>query len=195
MIIPFGLDHVDQVARLHCATLTGLLSKLGEAAARAFYTGCVRSGSAISFVYLREGKVCGFVIGSVRPGELKRAVVRKNLMATIGGIFLGVLRRPATLVPLMKSFKGPDEGNYDSRGPELTYLAVSAECRGGGIGENLVERFTQAMREAGILAYELSVDDVNMRGAAFYEERGFKLVGHYREFGIMHRRYRCPEGA
>ena len=194
MIIPLDLDHVDQVVRLHCASLTGLLSNLGEAATRAFYVGCVSAGSAAGFVYLREGKIHGFVLGSVHPDELKRAVVRSNPAGTLAGLFLGILRRPLALVSLLKSFKGPDEGSYNLRGPELTYLAVSAECRGGGIGGGLVDRFTQVMREAGISAYELSVDDNNERGVAFYEGKGFKLVGRYREFGILHRRYRLQFG-
>ena len=190
MIIPLGPEHVSQVARLHCAALTGLLSELGEAAAQAFYSGCVRSGSAAGFVYLRQEEVCGFVLGSIHPDRLKRAVVRKNPAGTLAGMFFGILRRPAALGWLLKSFKGPDEGRYDIREPELTYLAVSPECRSGGIGGSLIDAFTQALRAAGVPACELSVDDNNERAAAMYEGRGFKLIGRYREFGTLHRRYR-----
>lgn len=190
MIIPLGLDHVDQVAKLHCATLTGLLTKLGETAARAFYIGCVKTGTAVGFVDLQEGKVRGFVMGSVHPDTLKRAIVKKNPVGMLAGLFLGVLRRPVAAVLLLKSFKGPDEGGYDLQAPELIYLAVSSSFRGGGIGEGLVDRFTQAMREVNISAYELSVDDSNERAIVFYERRGFKQVCLYREFGLLRRRYR-----
>ena len=190
MIVPLGPEHVDQVARLHCAALTGLLTELGESAARAFYDGCVRAGSAIGFVYVNEGKVQGFVLGSIRPDTLKRAVVRANPAGTLAGMFLGILRRPAALAWLLKSFKGPDEGSYDPRTPELTYLAVASEGRGSGIGGRLVDAFTRVMRDAGVPAYELSVDDDNERAIAFYEARGFKLIGRYREFGTRHRRYK-----
>ena len=90
----------------------------------------------------------------------------------------------------MRSFKGPDEGSFDPRQPELTYLAVSPEQRKSGIGGSLVDAFTQAMRDISVPAYELSVDDDNERAVAFYEGRGFKLLGRYREFGTLHRRYR-----
>lgn len=190
MIVPFGLEHVDSVAKLHCAALTGLLSELGESAARAFYTGCVRSRAAIGFVNLEQGAVNGFVLGSIHPNELKKAVVCGDSAGTLAGVFLGILRRPAALARLIQSFMGPDEGNCDPREPELTYLAVAAGCRESGVGGELVNAFTQAMRDAAVSAYELSVDDDNEAAAAFYIGRGFAPIGHYREFGVWHRRYR-----
>ena len=190
MIAPLGPEHVDQVAKLHCAALTGLLSELGETAARAFYTGCVRTGASAGFVDLQQGEVRGFVLGSVHPGKVKRAVAGDNPAGILAGLLRGVLRRPAALGWILKSFHGPDEGGYDGESPELTYLAVSSASRGSGIGKSLVAAFTRAMREAGVPAYELSVDDANERAAAFYEGRGFTSIGRYREFGVLHRRYR-----
>ena len=190
MIAPLGLEHVDQVARLHCAALTGLLSELGEPAARAFYSGCVGTGAAAGFVDLEQDRVRGFVLGAVHPVNVRRAVFLNGPAGTITAVLRGVLRHPAALKWLFKSFKGPDEGRYESGEPELTYLAVSSACRESGIGGSLVDSFTRAMRESGVTAYELSVDDENERAAAFYERRGFKPIGCYREFGTLHRRYR-----
>jgi ribosomal protein S18 acetylase RimI-like enzyme len=190
MIVPLGPEHIGQVARLHRAALKGLLFELGEAAARAFYSGCVRTGSAAGFVYIQKGEVRGFVLGSVRPDRLKRAILRSNPIGTLTGVFLGIFHRPAALALLVKSVRGPDEGSYDPREPELTYLAVAADCRTSGIGGSLVDAFTKAMRDAGVPGYELSVDDDNDGAAAFYERRGFKPIGRYREFNARHLRYR-----
>ena len=190
MIAPMRPEHVDRVAELHCATLTGLLSELGAPAARAFYSGCLRSGSAVGFVHLRQDEVCGFVLGSVHPDQLKRAVFRGDPAGVLAGTLLGVLKRPAALARLLKSFRGPDEGGFDPRAPELTYLSVAADRRKDGIGGGLVDAFTRAMRDAAVPAYELSVDDANAGAIAFYEGRGFQPIGRYREFGAEHRRYR-----
>ena len=40
-------------------------------------------------------------------------------------------------------------------------------------------------REAGVVEYELSVDDDNTAAIAFYEKLGFALVGRYAEFGAQ----------
>ena len=190
MIVPLDRSHVREVARLHGETLTGLLSELGQPAARAFYSACVRVGSARGFVEVEDGTVHGFVLGSSRPSELKGEVFRRNPFGALAGLFAGCLRKPSAFGFLMKSSKGPDEGTYDGHCPELTYLAVAPDNRKTGAGRRLVDAFTGAMRDARVTSYELSVDDDNAGAIRFYETMGFKVVGTYREFGIVHRRYR-----
>lgn len=190
MIEPLAKRHVNRVAELHGAALTGLLTALGPAAARAFYVGCCRAGAATGFVYMDAGQVQGFVLGSAHPDSLNAVVLRANPFGVLAGLLAGVLRRPTALRWILKSSGGPDEGSYDRTSPELTYLAVARGARGGGVGRQLVDAFTGAMRKAGAPAYELSVDDDNEGAIAFYERNGFVLLGRYREFGIRHRRYR-----
>ncbi len=190
LIAPISGQHVDEVARLHCSSLTGLLAQLGVPAARAFYAGCVEAESAVGLVCLDDGAVRGYMLGTAHPDKLKQAVLRKRPFATLAGLCLGIVRRPVGLVWLVKSLSRSDEGSYDRHAAELTYLAVAADCRRWGIGKRLVAAFSKAMRDAGVEAYELSVDDDNLPAIAFYERLNFRLIGRYREFGIMHRRYR-----
>jgi ribosomal protein S18 acetylase RimI-like enzyme len=190
LITPISGQHVEEIARLHCSSLTGLLSQLGVRAAKAFYAGCVETDLAVGFVCLEDGAVRGYELGTAHPDKLKQAVLRKRPFATLAGLCLGIVRRPLGLVWLVKSLSRSDEGSYDRQAAELTYLAVAPACRHAGIGKRLVDAFTGAMRDAGIEAYELSVDDDNLPAIAFYERLGFRLIGRYREFGILHRRYR-----
>lgn len=183
-------EHVTEVARLHSASVRGLLQRLGDRALLAYYRGAVRSGLAVAFVYLEHDVVRGFVLGSIHPDQLRRGVVRANPWGVLNGTGMGVLRRPSSLVWLLRSLRGPDPGSYDPRVPELTYLATSENHRGGGIGRQLIEAFGEAMRKRGAVAYELSVADDNLAATAFYERLGFRLAGQYREFGTLHRRYR-----
>ncbi len=194
MIARLGEEHVKDVARLHRASLTGLLSALGLPAVTAFYKGCVGTSSAIGFVYLEADTVRGFVLGSAHPDRLKPDALRRNPVGTLAGLCLGIMRRPSSLVWLLKSFRGPDRRDYDRSAAELTYLAVSGESRGEGIGRQLVDDFTDEMRNSGVEAYELSVDEDNQAAISFYEHLGFALSGSYREFGVMHRRYRLETG-
>jgi ribosomal protein S18 acetylase RimI-like enzyme len=189
-IEPMAHQHVDAVARLHCASLRGLLTQLGLPAARAFYSGSIGAQSAIALVYTEQSAVQGFVLGSAHPDQLKREVVRRNPAVTLLAVIWGTIRRPASLVWLVRSSRGPDEGIVDGRVAELTYLAVGSDSRSGGIGRQLVEAFNQALRATGVESYELSVDEDNAAAIGFYERQGFQLIGRYREFGMLHRRYR-----
>lgn len=192
MIVPLQPDHVAQVARLHCRSLTGLLTRLGYRAAEAFYEGCVESPAATALVFVEAGRVIGFVAGSADPALLKRQVTRANPWKVFFGLLVGVLRRPAALIDLAAGLKAPPVGAYDPKTPELTYLAVSSEARGEGVGERLVQAFARALAGGGESAFELSVDSDNLGAIRFYERLGFVALGEYREFSTTHRRYRLP---
>jgi hypothetical protein len=57
-IEPMSASHVEPVARLHVARLTGLVTRLGLPATRAYYAGAVRSPNRIALVAL-DAIPCG----------------------------------------------------------------------------------------------------------------------------------------
>jgi len=187
-ITPLKGEHVRAVAALHVRELTGLLRALGGPAARAFYSGCVESPNMIGFVALDRGEVRGFVCGSMLPRALKLEAVAQKPIAFTVGVAWGVLRRPAALPYVWQLLRG-SAGTHDAGAPELTYLAVAPEARRGGIGKDLVNAFTAALRAKGARTCELSVEHENVAADAFYRRLGFKSVGNYHEFGVDHRRY------
>jgi ribosomal protein S18 acetylase RimI-like enzyme len=190
LIVPFGPTHVNEVARLHIDSLSGLLSSLGLAAVRAYYSGASRAAETRAFIAFDGEHPVGFVIGSAHPAELRRQIAHENRAALFTGVLRGLARRPHLLRWLVRSRKGPDERSYYTHAPELIYLAVSSRNRRRGTGRLLVDAFSQAMRTLGVSAYELSVDETNAVAIAFYEKLCFQSTGHYREFGVLHRRYR-----
>ena len=190
MIVPMQAEHVGEVARLHSASLTGLLTQLGPVAIRASYEGLVKAAVGVHFVYVQDDAVCGFVTGALDPRAMKKASLLNNLPKTLWGVFVGVLRNPGTAQDLLKYSVGPAPTSYDPAAAEMTYLAVDARCRGRSIGRQLIEAFTDAVREMGVSSYELSVDIDNHGAISVYERLGFRRLNEYREFGISHLRYR-----
>jgi ribosomal protein S18 acetylase RimI-like enzyme len=184
-----SLRDVPDVVALHGEALEGLLSRLGPDAMRAYYVGCAEAVNATGLVARGSDGLQGFVLGSANPTKLRREVIEREPMGVLGGVALGVLRRPGNLPWLLKSLLGPDSGHYDSTVPELTYLAVRPTHRGHGVGRQLVAAFSDAMRAAGQTRFELSVQDGNPQATAFYERLGFTRVGEYEEFGQRHFRY------
>jgi ribosomal protein S18 acetylase RimI-like enzyme len=195
MIVPLSREHVSAVARLHCASLSGLVRELGEPAVRAYYGGALGLEHAVTCVCLEGGAVAGFVAGSVHPDRMHSGVLRANPAGVLAGVLTGSLRRPSSLWWLARSLRGPDAVGYDARVPELTYLATDERHRRHGVGRQLVEAFSTALRARGVAAYELSVDEGNHSASAFYEHLGFRQVGRYQEFGAQHVRYRIELAA
>jgi len=182
-------SHINAVTQLHLSSLTGLLRELGPGATSAFYQGAVRSSSAIGYVCMQENNLLGFVLGSASPQRLRREILVSNFFRTLAGTCTGVLRKPGTLRSLLSSLL-PGNKDYDTQAAELIYLAVDQNQRSSGIGKQLVDNFSQALSESGVMAYELSVDADNQNAARFYDRLGFVEISRYREFGIDHRRYR-----
>lgn len=190
IVVRLAAEHVDDVARLHCAELTGLLSKLGFRAARAFYSGCTGSRLAVGFVATEGGEIAGFVLGSSDPGNLRRDVLRRNPAGVATGTLAGLMAHPSAAPWLLRSLRPGGDAAYDRRAAELIYLAVAPGARGGGLGRELVGAFAAALGREGIDAFELSVDEDNPGAIRFYESLGMRRVGLYREFGRLHARYR-----
>ncbi len=192
-IAPMKPEHVHSVASLHSRELTGLLRALGPLATREFYTGSIESPRTIAFVALDGGTVRGFVWGSLQPRALKlESIARRPFKFTIASA-IGVLLRPSALPVAFEMLRG-SSGKYDASVPELTYIAVAPEARRAGVGRQLVDRFTGAIRAAGAASYELSVDHDNAGAEKFYRNLGFEKVGSYREYGVHHNRYRLTVG-
>jgi len=189
VVASFRREHVARVADLHCKALPGLLSALGPAAAAAFYEGYLASPRCVAFVDEQDGVVRGFVLGSSDPEGMRRDALRANRGSILRRVAASVLRRPATLKLLAGGAAGLRAGGFDARAPELTYIAVQENARGAGVGGALLDAFHSALRGQGVGRYELSVEADNRGAVAFYESRGLRLSGTYRQFGATYRRY------
>ena len=190
LIVPLSRELVGAVARLHCCTLKGLLSTLGVRAVRAYYLACIESPSAVALVCVEHNMVCGFVLGSADPTRLRAEVLRAAPVRILLAVCWRLVAKPSTGWHIFRHIRGPEKGGYDDRAAELIYLAVSSDARGRGVGQNLVDAFTQRMRDAGAGTYELSADDDNALAINFYEKREFQLITRFCRSGVWRRRYR-----
>jgi ribosomal protein S18 acetylase RimI-like enzyme len=189
VIEQMGPENVDEVARLHIASITDVLTSLGPRAVRAYYAGCTRTRTAVGLVALEQGAVRGFVLGATHPARMRRHVLRNNRWHILAAMLFGIVTRPRLLALLLKRSTGPEEADHDPGVPQLIYMAIDAASRDSGIGADLVKAFTLDLRGAGASFYEVSVDDDDAEAIGFYEAQGFRLVGRHREFGIERRRY------
>lgn len=189
MIKAFAREHVEAVADLHLRYLTGLLRDLGNHAVRSFYLGAADSELTVARVFESEGRVQGFVLGSVEPGRLRKEIVKSHFIQTVLSTSMGVIRRPKLIHSILISRRDRDS-NFDPGAAELIYLAVDKGQRSAGVGKQLVEEFGRELQSSGVVAFELSVDADNVAATAFYERLGFQRIGQYREFGTDHFRFR-----
>jgi ribosomal protein S18 acetylase RimI-like enzyme len=66
---------------------------------------------------------------------------------------------------------------YEVDGPACEIVTIDALREGAGVGSALLEAVTEAARAAGCERVQLLTTNNNLRALAFYQKRGFRLVG------------------
>ena len=57
----------------------------------------------------------------------------------------------------------------------IEHFAVSPECRGGGVGSEMMKNLMQSTNKPIILEIEIPCDEMSIKRLRFYERLGFKL--------------------
>jgi GNAT superfamily N-acetyltransferase len=66
---------------------------------------------------------------------------------------------------------------YELDGPACEVVTIDALREGEGVGTALLKAVEDAAREAGCERVQLLTTNNNLRALAFYQKRGFRLVG------------------
>jgi len=171
------------VARLHHAVMPTLLSDLGIPFVERYYQAAAADPAAIGFVaLLPDGRTpCGYVIGYPRPQRLM-AQLRSPFLWFVRQILRLLFTHPVVLVQLVVSaFSIQGQMGDDPSVIEVSFLGISPEARGAGLGERLMRVFLDACRQAGYRAVALSVEIENQAAVAMHKKVGFQIKKTFRE--------------
>lgn len=188
-------DDAVATSEIHLRTLPhGFFARLGPRFLAAYHASFVGSPHAVATVATLDGRVAGFLVGTLRTRAHYRHVLRRHGVGLAVRLLWGSLRRPSVLLELLGSrlsrylrtlarFTGPggdeEESRSRRRGPVavLTHVAVLPAARGHGLGAGLVGAFTDAAREAGIGEVRLVTRAAEDGASAFYDRLGWEELG------------------
>ncbi|HJP59775.1 MAG TPA: N-acetyltransferase [Gemmatimonadaceae bacterium] len=179
---PLEFADVASAARLHAEAFPGFfLSALGPAFLREFYRGFVTDAAAVTVVALDgSGSIVGVVVGSTQPGGFFKRRVRKQLLGFIVASVLAVVRHPRSLPRLLKAVRYRGEVPVDVSGALLSSICVSPNAQSAGVGRQLMDAWTNALREHGLSRAYLTTDRVNNEAAnRFYVGAGWVCEAEY----------------
>jgi len=175
-------EQVLELARLHHNVMHSLLTDLGLPFLERYYQLAQANGNVIGFCAVSEnGTPLGWVSGSPKPDQLNG-----RLREPFNWFILQTLRlfftHPRVLWQLVSSIFS-SSGQFDMKDDaiELTYIGVSGEQKGTGIGTKLMESFITASREAGYHSVLLSVEVDNQPAIALYKKTGFEIIRTFSE--------------
>lgn len=176
-------EQLALVARLHHAAMPTLLSDLGIPFVERYFQAAAADPTVIGMVaLLPDGCTpCGYVIGCPRPDRLM-AQLRSPFLWFARQILRLLFTCPPVLFQLVVSaFSIQGQMRDDPSVIEVSYLSISPEARGAGLGVRLMLTFLEACRQAGYRAVALSVETENQAAVAMHKKVGFQVKKTFRE--------------
>jgi len=182
-------EQVLELARLHHAVMHSLLTDLGLSFLERYYLIAQKDENVIGYCAVSEsGTLLGWVSGSPKPDQLN-GQLREPLTSFIPQMLRLLFSRPRILWQLVSTvFSTSGQTDMKDDAIELTYIGVSREQKGTGIGTKLIDRFITASREAGYHSVILSVEVDNPPAIALYKKTGFETVRTFSEGRYQRRR-------
>lgn len=177
---------VSAMVRVHLAEFKGLfLAEMGPRFLGHYYEAFLAHPEGINYVADREGRVLGFVVGTLNEDAYRSAVRDRRIGMALTSL-ARVITRPGLLPRVVGRFasvesdiRDPIEARYLRDGAaHLISLAVSSAMTGTGLGTRLVRAFEDGARARGkTTVYLTTAAESNESANRFYQKLGYALIG------------------
>jgi ribosomal protein S18 acetylase RimI-like enzyme len=177
-------------AAIHVESLPDdTLALLGERFLGVLYRGILAESGGFIQLAERDGEVVGYVSGATPTGPVCRAAVRREWLRLSVAAATTLLKRPWLLRRALAVLWRRRAHNHTSAQAELLAIAVSAACRGQGVGQALVQSCDEEMRRRGVHSYHVMTTG-GPGVQSFYVKTGFALVEEFQVAGARAHRFR-----
>ena len=136
-----------------------------------------------SWVAEDNGQVVGYLTGCLDT----RRFLRTMKWRIVPVVLLKALVRGALWHRLVRQnlrWPASQRQQLSENFPAHLHLNLAAGYRGHGIGRQLLEKFLEQARHAGVTGIYAGVSDVNLAGQKFFERAGFSKVAQEARFRI-----------
>jgi len=178
MLRKMGLHDIDQVAKIHQAELSGLLSELGEMFLKKFYKTSLSVPEMFTIVEAKNGQILGFATATVSMKGLYKKIILKD----IPGFGISLLKyfstHPSGIFQTVKIFTYP---GFTDDIPELLTIAVAKKWQKRGIGRKLFQEIVREFKKRKITSFRVSAYG-RLLANEFYQKIGCSLE---RSFDFM----------
>ncbi len=173
----FSDEEIRAVAALHRSSISGgFLSGARVGLLELLYSYIARERSCVLIVSCVDGRVAGFVSGTVNvkkffTGFVKKYFFRAGFMLLTRLIAPGFIRKIIEL--LFYPFRANETYNVNS---ELLSMAVAEEFQGQGIARPMFEAFVRELRGHGGTSFKIIAGCGLGRANSFYKKMGAKTI-------------------
>lgn len=168
------INDIPEIVRIHLKALPhDFLPSLGEEFLWHLYHASFDSTNTFIFVCKEDGKVIGFVLGTINFNIFFKDVLRKKWKQFIITLLKQLLQKPSLIFNIFFTFFYSSKEQTKIKA-ELVIIAVDEFFQGKGIGTKLVEVLEQEFKKLNITNYKLTTLENYHQTRKFYQRLGFK---------------------
>lgn len=176
----------NQIAKIHLKSFPNFfLTTLGYSFLKTYYRSCAKSKEAISICAIGQDdkKLLGFAVGCFNSAGFNKRLIFSNSLEYSYRAILLLFTKPIALIRLYKNLAKnndkDDKGNY----AELLSIGVLPDQNSFGIGQSLLVKFENQVREKDINTITLTTDaDSNDSVLRFYKKSGYTVYYDFETF-------------
>lgn len=164
-----------QLAKIHHKELKGdFLPGLGELFLRLLYSKLLDRKETIIWVYITDGKICGFISGSVDFNNTFKYIILHNFAKFSFLIIPQLFKKPSYFIKILETLIYPKKEGPVVPKSELIAICILKEYHRRGIGRKLVGVLEENFLKYGVKNYKVTVNATNAGANKFYSSLGFK---------------------
>ncbi|MBM6931448.1 GNAT family N-acetyltransferase [[Clostridium] spiroforme] len=172
---------LNDVVKIHMETFTGFfLTFLGKGFLTQMYKGFISHSSSGLIVAKCDNEIVGVLAYSEDLSSFYKYLIRTRLITFAWFSLWAVLRKPTTMIRLMRAFLKPSESIREEKYIELSSIGVNPKIKGQHIGTKMIDKLKEIFDSDQFAYINLETDAEKNDGVnRFYVKNGFKLVRNF----------------
>lgn len=153
------------------------LTTLGYGFLKTYYRSALKSKDSIAVCAVNDkNEIVGFSIGCIQSKGFHKKLIMNNFVHFSFEAVKILFTNPKAIIRLMNNLEKDSNQNDDGNYSELLSIAVSPDCKGLGIGKELIKAFEAEAILKGSKKIALTTDfDRNDDVIAFYKKTGYEV--------------------
>ncbi len=184
---PMGVEHVDDVCRLHTAAMgNSLWAQLGPSFLRRVYRALIADPDFVGYVFVEDGRTRGFIAGSSDAPRMMRRVLVRRAVPLMTSAAWGVLRRPTAARPLLETlsyFTKSSVPGAEDIAAESMFCSFEPELRGRRVSGLINKLLFDELAARGHRYVKITTEADNKGAVRQLTSWGFEQLGQFRFYG------------
>lgn len=171
-------NEFDSLAKLHLKAFDDFfLTTLGYGFLKTYYCASLKTKDSIAVCAVNnKNEIVGFSIGCLKSKGFHKKLILNNFLKFSVQAAKILITKPKAIIRLMNNLEKESNQNDDGNYSELLSIAVSPDCKGLGIGKELIKAFELEAILKGSNRIALTTDfNLNDDVIAFYKKTGYEV--------------------